>query len=173
MGGPSFCRGLTHGAAVAFWTTLGGPSFCRSSSPHSAVPFWTSPCPLLKGGGSGLLDTAGGLFLSVSPGFSMGNRLPGPNRITLKPISSPTQFRLPRGKSRPRYNSPPLGGGRGWSPRVPANSQVYSRQNGCKQGVVAAHSRRLPSPFPPKRMHLRGGPPPRGSAASPPPCPLF
>ena len=69
--------------------------------------------------------------------FSVGTDCSGPNRIPLKPISSPAPSRLPRGKSRPRPNSPPLGGGRGWSPRAISDSQVHSRQNGCTSGVVA------------------------------------
>ena len=84
-GGPSFCRGLTHGAAVAFWT---------------------SPCPLLKEGAGG-----GGTELFVGrPLLSRKSDSPSPLRIPLKPSSSPTHSRLPRGKSRPRPNSPPSGG---------------------------------------------------------------
>ena len=53
------------------------------------------PLPPPRGGGSGLPDTVCELFLPVSPGFSVGNRLPGPNRFPPMPSSSPTPSRLP------------------------------------------------------------------------------
>ena len=71
------------------------------------------PLPPPRGGGSGLPDTVCELFLPVSPGFSVGNRLFGtelfvgrsllsrksdsqcPLRIAPMPIPSPTFSRLP------------------------------------------------------------------------------
>ena len=54
--------------------------FCRLVSHGLFWRFWTTPCPLLGGGGPGVARYCRvGWFLPVSPDFSVGNRLQGPN----------------------------------------------------------------------------------------------
>ncbi len=105
------------------------------------------PLPPPKGGGSGLPDTAGELFLPVSPDFPWGTDCRDRTGSRLSPVLPPRNSDVPTQTS-----------GHGLIPLLWRG-----------QGVVAARNFRLPSPFPPKRMHLRGGPPARSKAASPSP----
>ena len=111
-------------------------------------PVLDHPLPPPGGGGSGVPDTVCGLFLSVSPGFSVGADFSGPNYSwegrccpespisqarsgsRLSPVPPPLPPDFPHAKSRPRHNSPPSGGvpeGRGGrTPRGSAASLLPS-----------------------------------------------
>ena len=128
-------------------------------------PVLDLPLPPPGGGGSGVPDTICGLFLPVSPGFSMGADCSGPNCSGKVVVVQKVRFPKPAPVPAQAHSFP----------HVLPTSPTQSPGHGLipllwrGQGVVAARNFRLPSPFPPKRMHFRGGPPARGNAASPSP----
>ena len=142
----SFCRLFPLHSAVAFWTTPGGPSFCRGLTHGLYWRFWTSPCPLLEEGVPGCPIQYVDCSCPCRPVFPWGTDCSGPNYSWEGRCCPESPIFQARSGSRPCPFLPPRTPA--FPEKTPGHGPIPLLQEGCPKGGVVHPSRLRREPLP-------------------------